>query len=228
MALQANSDKNMSRKKNSTHKRKQLKPKTANQDVYIRTICESDVTICVGPAGTGKTSVSVGLACEYLLNKKVEKIIITRPVVETGRKGLGFLPGTFDEKIHPYLVPVLEEMGLYLSQSEINSYRNSKTIEVCPLEYMRGRNFHNSFMILDEAQNTTKEQIKMFITRIGRNSKAVINGDVQQSDLPSDLSGALENCIEKLDGAKGVGIVELEPCDIIRNSIISEIIERLS
>ena len=207
--------------------RKKLLPKTDNQADYIRAIVESDVTICIGPAGSGKTAVAVGLACEYILSGKIKKIIITRPVVESG-KGLGFLPGTFDEKIHPYLVPVLEEMNLYLGKDSVKSLREKGLIEVCPLEYMRGRNFHNSFMILDEAQNCTYEQIKMFLTRIGRNSKAVLNGDLDQSDLPIRLGGALENCVDKLDGVKGVGISELDESDIVRNDVISRILSRLS
>ena len=127
-------------------------------------MAESDVTICSGPAGSGKTAVAVGLACQYLSDEKIEKIIITRPVVESG-KGLGYLPGTLNEKIHPYLVPIIEEMNLYLTPTAVESLTSSNVIEVCPLEYMRGRNFHNSFMILDEAQNATLEQIKMFINR---------------------------------------------------------------
>jgi len=216
------------RSKNPKHARKTLKPKTKHQTDYIRTISECDVTICTGPAGSGKTAVAVGLACEYLTNNRIKKIIITRPIVETGRQGLGFLPGTFDEKVHPYLIPVLEEIGLYFNSTEIDKYKSSKIIEVCPLEYMRGRNFHDSFMILDEAQNTTYEQIKMFLTRIGRNSKAVINGDTDQSDLPANLKGTLQNCVDNLDGLDGVGIVELDSSDIVRNDIIAKILRRLN
>tara|TARA_R110002020_G_scaffold271671_6_gene486872 strand:- start:261 stop:929 length:669 start_codon:yes stop_codon:yes gene_type:complete len=220
----------MARKKNNQQKqpirRKALKPKTKNQEEYIRTIIESDVTFCTGPAGTGKTAVAVGLACEHLLDKKIEKIIITRPVIESG-KGLGYLPGTFDEKIHPYLVPVLEEMEYRLSKNNVRDYRDSGIIEVCPLEYMRGRNFHNSFMILDEAQNATFDQLKMFITRIGWGSKAIINGDLNQTDLPERLSGGLGDFVDRLDGVDGVGVSELTDSDIIRNNIISKILSAL-
>ena len=208
-------------------KRKTLKPKTDNHADYIRTMVDADVTLCSGPAGTGKTAVAVGLACEYILEKKVDKIIITRPVVESGR-GLGFLPGTFTEKIHPYLVPVLEEMNLYLLPDKVNSLRSMNLIEVCPLEYMRGRNFHNAFMILDEAQNCTHEQIKMFLTRIGRNSKAIINGDTEQSDLPLSMRGGLANCIDRLEDVEGVGICELTSADIVRNDVIARILSKLS
>ena len=224
----------MSRKKqtdktpNKKFLRKILKPKTRNQAHYIRCMSESDVVFCTGPAGSGKTAVAVGLACEYLLEEKIEKIIITRPVVESGR-GLGFLPGTLTEKIMPYLVPTIEEMKLYLNDSTFNMYKAQNKIELCPLEYMRGRNFHNTFMILDEAQNATYEQIKMFITRIGVHSKAVINGDITQTDLfyHNDEEVALEECISRLDGLEEIHICKLTSEDIVRNKIISKIISRL-
>ena len=220
----------MARRRNSRQgyhqKRKTLKPKTKNQEEYIRTIAESDVTFCTGPAGTGKTAVAVGLACEHLFDKKIEKIIVTRPVIESG-KGLGFLPGTFEEKIHPYLTPVIEEMTYRLSGSRVEAYRRDDKIEVCPLEYMRGRNFHNCFMILDEAQNATFEQLKMFITRIGWDSKAVINGDIDQTDLINEEQGGLEEFLDRLSQVNGVGIAELTEDDIIRNKIISRILNAL-
>jgi len=207
-------------------RRKLLKPKTKNQQEYIRIAAENDVTFCTGPAGTGKTAVAVGLACDYLLDKRVEKIIVTRPVIESGR-GLGFLPGTFEEKIHPYLTPVIEEMTYRLGASRVEAYRRDGKIEVCPLEYMRGRNFHNCFMILDEAQNATFEQLKMFITRIGWDSKAVINGDLEQTDLAQSERGGLEEFLDRLDQVHGVGIAELTEDDIIRNKIISRILDAL-
>ncbi len=187
-------------------RRKKLKAKTDNQELYIDSMHDSDVTFCSGPAGSGKTSVSVGLACEYLMEEKVKRIIITRPVVESGR-GLGHLPGTLVEKINPYLIPILEEMNMYLTKARVENFREEGVIELCPLEYMRGRNFHECFMILDEAQNATFEQIKMFITRIGRNSKAVINGDLGQSDL-GNLSGGLTECMNRLSEVEGVGVSE--------------------
>jgi phosphate starvation-inducible PhoH-like protein len=206
--------------------RKILKPKSINQENYIISMVENDVTICTGPAGSGKSSVAVGLACSWLLENKIEKIIITRPTVENGR-GLGFLPGDKDEKIHPYLVPVLEEMEQYLGKMLLQKYRAIGTIEMCPLEYMRGRNFHHSFMILDEAQNATYEQIKMFLTRIGMYSTAVINGDADQSDLPVHMRGGLENVQQRLFGLQGVGTCQLDTSDIVRNPIIGRILERL-
>lgn len=206
--------------------RKILKPKSINQENYIISMVENDVTICTGPAGSGKSSVAVGLACSWLLESKIEKIIITRPTVENGR-GLEYLPGNKDEKIHPYLVPVLEEMEQYLGKMVLTKYRDAGIIEMCPLEYMRGRNFHNSFMILDEAQNATFEQIKMFLTRIGMHSTAVINGDADQSDLPMSMRGGLEHVQKKLFGLQGVGTCQLDASDIVRNPIIGRILERL-
>jgi len=205
--------------------RKKLKPKTENQENYIIDMSQSDVTFCSGPAGSGKTAVAVGMACEYILDDRVEKIIISRPVVESGR-GIGFLPGTLNEKVHPYMVPIIEEMKLYLGMETYNSMRTTNVIEICPLEYMRGRNFHNTFMILDEAQNATMEQIKMFMTRIGIGSKAVVNGDLDQTDLRGE-SGGLQNCMKALDNLDGVAICKLTNDDIVRNNIIAKILTRL-
>ena len=217
--------KKASPQKQSPQRRKRLKAKTDNQQVYIDEMVDADVTFCSGPAGSGKTSVAVGLACEYLMEEKVKKIIITRPVVESGR-GLGHLPGTLVEKINPYLVPIIEEMNMYLTPSRVENMRENGTIELCPLEYMRGRNFHECFMILDEAQNATFEQIKMFITRIGRTSKAVINGDLRQSDL-GNTSGGLEKCMDTLELVEGVAVCELDYSDIIRSDVVARILKTL-
>ena len=219
----------MGRKKSQPqprYRRKQLKAKTDNQSIYIDSMKESSVTLCSGPAGSGKTSVAVGLACEYLLSDQVKKIVITRPVVESGR-GLGHLPGTMLEKINPYLIPILEEMGMYLTEREVEEYMDRGIIELCPLEYMRGRNFHESFVILDEAQNATFEQLKMFITRIGRNSKAVINGDLKQSDL-GKARGGLSVCMDRLEGIEDVSICQLDYCDIIRSDVVARILKSLN
>jgi len=215
-----------SQKKPIRPSRKKLKPKTENQENYIIEMAESDVTFCCGPAGSGKTAVAVGMACEYFLTDKIEKIVVTRPVVESGRR-IGFLPGTLNEKVHPYMVPIIEEMKLYLGVETYNSMRTTNTIEICPLEYMRGRNFHNTFMILDEAQNAEFEQIKMFVTRIGIGSKAVINGDLDQTDLRGHADGGLNDFINALTDLDGVGICELTNKDIVRNGIISKILDRL-
>ncbi len=217
--------KKASPQKQSPQRRKSLKAKTNNQQIYIDEMVDADVIFCSGPAGSGKTSVAVGLASEYLMEERVKKIIITRPVVESGR-GLGHLPGTLIEKINPYLVPIIEEMNMYLTPSRVENMRENGTIELCPLEYMRGRNFHECFMILDEAQNATFEQIKMFITRIGRNSKAVINGDLRQSDL-GNTSGGLEKCMDTLELVEGVAVCELDYSDIIRSDVVARILKTL-
>ena len=217
---------NQKKPRTTRQRRKILRPKTRNQENYMGFINKSDVTFCSGPAGSGKTSVSVGMACEYLIEKKIDKIIITRPVVESGR-GLGHLPGTLVEKINPYLIPILEEMNKYLTKATVEAYRKKNIIELCPLEYMRGRNFHGCFMILDEAQNATFEQIKMFITRIGQQSKAVINGDLRQSDLGSQ-QGGLYTCMKKLSEIPSVGVCKLGYEDIVRSDIVSKILMKLN
>lgn len=211
--------------KKPQQERKALIPLTKNQKTYANFIRYNDITICTGPSGSGKTAIPVSIACDYLISGKINKIIITRPVIESG-KGLGFLPGSMYEKINPYMTPILEEMLKYLSAEMIAQYRNDKTIEICPLEYMRGRNFHNSFMILDEAQNCTLDQIKMFITRIGKGSKAVINGDITQSDLPEYTKNGFNTVKDILRDLSGVGICGLDKSDIQRNDIIASILER--
>ena len=188
-------------------------------------ILDNTLTLLAGRAGSGKTLLACQVALDGLIRRHYSKIIITRPVVESGR-GIGFLPGSLNEKVHPYMVPIIEEMKLYLGMETYNSMRTTNTIEICPLEYMRGRNFHNTFMILDEAQNATFEQIKMFMTRIGIGSKAVINGDLDQTDLKGE-SGGLLQCMDCLTSLMGVGICYLTSEDIVRNGIISKILKRL-
>ena len=206
--------------------KKQLSPKSPNQAAYIDAIERSDVTICSGPAGSGKTSLAVGMACRYLLEGKVEKVVITRPVVESGR-GLGYLPGTLSDKVAPYLVPIMEEMKLFLGVGGFGLMRGADAIELCPLEYMRGRNFHKTFMLLDEGQNATLEQIKMFLTRIGIGSKAVINGDASQTDLDRRIAGGLDFCMHRLSDVPGVSVCHLDGGDIVRNRIIAAILSSL-
>lgn len=211
---------------NSNKLNREFKPKTDGQYDYIRCIAESDIVVCVGPAGTGKTTCAVGLACEYLLTGKVDQIVITRPVMETGRTGLGFLPGSMESKIHPYLIPILDEMNIYLGKARMDLFLTSGKIRIVPLEFMRGYNLNQSFIIVDEAQNATLSQIKMCLTRIGRNSKIVLAGDIEQSDLYDDQMGLI-TCLEKLKDTKGVSIVKLSTLDIVRNDIISRILAKL-
>jgi len=212
---------------NSNQLHKELKPKSDGQHDYIRAIVDTDITICTGPAGTGKTACAVGLACGKLVRGEVEQIIITRPVMETGRTGLGYLPGDALQKMYPYLVPIIEEMRIYLGKTRVDLFMQTEKIRIVPLEYMRGYNFHNSFIILDEAQNATLSQIKMFLTRIGRDSIIVMTGDIEQSDLYDDNMG-LKTCLTKLVNTPGVSIVQLTTKDIIRNDIIARILQKLA
>jgi phosphate starvation-inducible PhoH-like protein len=210
-----------------TDTRKILKPQTKNQASYIRDIAENDITFCTGPAGTGKTAIAVGMACEYLLEGRIEKVIITRPIIESGR-GIGFLPGSAMEKVHPYMVPVIEEMEEYLGKEALHRYRSTDVIQVCPLEYMRGRNFHNAFVILDEAQNCTIKQIKMFITRIGKNSKVVLNGDIDQVDLPEYCRDSFKRCINAAENMEHIAVSYLRYEDIVRSHTYGELLRALN
>lgn len=203
-----------------------LKPKSENQKKYIKTISENTITFCHGLAGSGKTHIAIGMAIEYLLTEKVKKIIITRPVLEAGEK-IGYLPGTAEEKLHPYLLPILDEISYFITTGLYNKLKVTNQIEVVPLGLMRGRNFHDAFIVADECQNASYDQLKMLLTRIGRNSKMVLTGDVAQSDLLKHLRGGYKTMIEVLYGISGMGFVELESLDIIRNPIIAEIITKL-
>lgn len=203
-----------------------LKPKTVNQNDFIRTIAENTVTFCQGVAGSGKTHIAVGMAIEYLLENKVKKIVITRPVVESGEK-LGFLPGTAEEKLHPYLLPILDEIAHFIPMSQYASLKTHNQIEIVPLGLMRGRNFHNCFIVADECQNASYDQLKMLLTRIGNESKMVLTGDISQSDLQRYLRGGFLQLISGLKDIEGIGISELNNADIIRNPIIGKILARL-
>ena len=203
-----------------------LKPKTVNQNEFIRTIAENTITFCQGVAGSGKTHIAVGMAIEYLLENKVNKIVITRPVVESGEK-LGFLPGTAEEKLHPYLLPILDEVAHFIPMSQYASLKTHNKIEIVPLGLMRGRNFHNCFIVADECQNASYDQLKMLLTRIGNDSKMVLTGDVSQSDLQRYLRGGFMQLISALVDVDGIGVSELNNADIIRNPIIGKILSRL-
>lgn len=209
-----------------------LKPKTENQAELIRVIVENTVNIVMGPAGTGKTKIAVAYGIEKLLLGEYKRLVITRPVVEAGEK-LGYLPGDFAAKIDPYLQPVYYELLQYMTKAQLQefinngtNYRGSQEIIIAPLAYMRGMNYHDAYMILDEAQNCTQEQIKLFVTRVGFNSKAVLVGDDKQSDLMAGKSG-LQYWYEKLQGTDDVGTFKLHNVDIIRNPVIAKILARI-
>ena len=209
-----------------------LKPKTQNQADLIRTIAEETVVIASGPAGCGKTKIAVAYGIEKLLLGEFKRLVVTRPVVEAGER-LGYLPGSFSDKIDPYLQPIYYELLQYLSKAQLQEFINNgancrgfQEIIIAPLAYMRGMNYHDAYMVLDEAQNCTQEQIKLFITRVGFNSKAVLVGDDKQSDLPSGRSG-LGYWHEKLQDVESVGTFKLDRTDIIRNPVISKILSKI-
>jgi phosphate starvation-inducible PhoH-like protein len=206
------------------HSIKTVEAKTENQRNYVLSIVENDVTLCCGPAGSGKSYIAAGIAAEHLWKDKIENIIITRPLVCAG-KDIGSLPGELMEKINPYLIPMQENFKNFLGQAYYGHYCNERRIQFQPLEVMRGATYHNSYMILDEAQNCTLEQIKMFITRMGEGSKVIVNGDVKQTDI-KNKSGLFE-CMSKLEDIEGVGVTKLDYVDIQRNGIIGKILSAL-
>ena len=203
-----------------------LQAKSENQKHYINSIYKNHITFCDGPAGSGKTHIAAACAVDFMKKGLVDKIVITRPVMSAG-ENIGFLPGTADSKLHPYMLPVFDELDYYVSKEQISYWRNEGRLEVAPIGFMRGGSFHNSFIIGDECQNLSMEQMKMFLTRMGKDSKLVVTGDTSQSDLPIAKKGAFETCLKKLDGLKKVGVVYLKKQDIVRNSIIPKIIEKL-
>ena len=201
-----------------------IEAKSHNQKEYIRAIIENEVIFCSGPSGSGKSFVAAGIASEHLHRGQIDQIIITRPLVCTG-KDIGSLPGELGEKIAPYLLPMKENLQFFLGRSYYGHYDNDGQILYKPLEIMRGSTFHNSYMILDEAQNCTVEQIKMFITRMGKGSKVLINGDINQDDLRG--RSGLDFCMDRLDSIEGVGICKLDYEDIQRNDIIGKVLTAL-
>ena len=201
-----------------------IKPKTIGQKDYIKTIQTCPVTIGVGPAGTGKTYLAVAAAVAAFREKEVSRIILTRPAVEAGER-LGFLPGDLQSKVDPYLRPLYDALFDMLGAETYQKYLEKGNIEVAPLAYMRGRTLDDSFIILDEAQNTSREQMKMFLTRMGFGSRVVITGDVTQIDLPSDKPSGLKEAMKVLDGVEGVGICRLTQNDVVRHVMVQRIIE---
>lgn len=206
-----------------------LKPQTINQENYIRCISENTVTVCIGPAGVGKSTIPAAIAAEYLTSRKIERIIVTRPIIEAGR-GLGFLPGNVIEKTMNYMIPVMHELEKWLTKELLDQIMKDGRLEILAPEFMRGRNLNEAFVICDEAQNMSYSQIMMLITRIGKKSKLVISGDPTQSDLRENQRGALEIAYRafKNDDIKDCSSCELTKKDIVRNKIIAPIINALN
>lgn len=206
-----------------THRGKQIKPKTVGQQRYIEAVRENDIVFGIGPAGTGKTYLAVVMAIEALKNREVNRLVLTRPAVEAGEK-LGFLPGDLQEKVDPYLRPLYDSLYDVLGIESTQKYLERHIIEIAPLAYMRGRTLDDAFIILDEAQNTTPEQMKMFLTRIGFGSKAVITGDITQIDLPKGQTSGLVHARHVLQGVAGIVFHEFTGQDVVRHPLVQEII----
>ena len=207
----------------ATSGKKTVSPKTLNQREYLDSIRESDLTFGIGPAGTGKTYLAVAMAVGALLRREVKRIVLTRPAVEAGEK-LGFLPGDLAEKINPYLRPLYDALHDMLDFAKVQDYQETGIIEIAPLAFMRGRTLNDAFIILDEAQNTTPEQMKMFLTRFGFGSRVVITGDVTQIDLPVHAKSGLLQARKVLDDVKGVQFINFDENDVIRHPLVGRIV----
>lgn len=208
----------------STSKGKIIKAKTKGQAGYVKAIEKNTLTFGVGPAGTGKTYLAVAMAAKAYKKKEISHIIITRPAIEAGEK-LGFLPGDLQDKVDPYLRPVFDALADIFGVEAMARMRERGTIEVAPLAYMRGRTLDNSFIILDEAQNTSKDQMKMFLTRFGFDSKVVVNGDITQVDLPRGKMSGLEHATQLLEEVKDIAVVRFGSEDVVRHSLVKKILE---
>jgi phosphate starvation-inducible PhoH-like protein len=204
-------------------RRKRIVPRTANQRIYLRRIRDMDLTFGVGPAGTGKTYLAVAMAVQALRRREVARIVLTRPAVEAGER-LGFLPGTFQDKIDPYLRPLTDALQEMMDPDEVRLRMERGSIEVAPLAYMRGRTLNDAFIILDEGQNTTIEQMRMFLTRLGFDSKAVVNGDLTQTDLPRGTTSGLMQARRILGDVPGIAVVQFDEKDVVRHPLVQEII----
>ena len=207
-----------------TAKGKAVRPKTIGQWQYVQAIREHDLVFGIGPAGTGKTYLAVTTAVAALKNRRVSRIVLARPAVEAGEK-LGFLPGDLQDKVNPYLRPVYDALDETLGQEQARKHMERGTIEVAPLAYMRGRTLEDAFIILDEAQNTTPQQMKMFLTRMGLGSSAVINGDITQIDLPAGQTSGLVEAERQLFGIRGIGFCYLSKLDVVRHPLVQRILE---
>ena len=204
--------------------KKTIKPRSINQSKYIQSIKHNEINFGIGPAGTGKTFLAMALAIEFLLDKKVEKIVLIRPAVEAGEK-LGFLPGDLSQKVDPYLRPLYDAMYQMIGFEKSERLMNREIIEIAPLAYMRGRTLNNSFIIMDESQNTTTEQMKMFLTRMGFGSYAVINGDLTHRDLPKNIYSGLKDAVDLLDGTDGIGFTRFNSKDVVRHPLVKKIVD---
>ena len=204
--------------------RRSIKTQGRNQSAYIKSIRENDLCFGIGPAGTGKTYLAVAAAIEALQKQTVSKIILVRPAVEAGER-LGFLPGDLSQKVDPYLRPMYDALYEMLGFDQVTHLIERRVIELAPLAFMRGRSLNESFIILDEAQNTTIEQMKMFLTRMGFGSKSVVNGDITQIDLPTDKVSGLKHAVEVLTGIEGIGIINFHHSDVVRHKIVQNIVE---
>ncbi len=202
-----------------------IKAKTENQRKMLRSVLKNDMIFAVGPAGTGKTYTAVALAVKALKNKEVKRIILTRPAVEAG-ENLGFLPGDLKEKLDPYMQPLYDALFDMVPLDKLNLYLENRTIQIAPLAFMRGRTLDNAFVILDEAQNTTESQMKMFLTRMGSSAKFLITGDTSQIDLPVKQPSGLLQAMKLLRGVEGIDIIELDNRDVIRHKLVKAIIEK--
>jgi len=204
--------------------RRSIKTQGNNQSAYIKNIRENDLCFGIGPAGTGKTYLAVAAAIEALQKQAVSKIILVRPAVEAGER-LGFLPGDLSQKVDPYLRPMYDALYEMLGFDQVSHLIERRVIELAPLAFMRGRSLNESFIILDEAQNTTIEQMKMFLTRMGFGSKSVVNGDITQIDLPTEKVSGLKHAVEVLTGIEGIGIIDFNYSDVVRHKIVQNIVE---
>ncbi len=205
------------------HRGKEIRPKTAGQRAFVEAIDRNTLTFGIGPAGTGKTFLAVVMAVRALRAREVARVILSRPAVEAGEK-LGFLPGDLKEKVDPYLRPLYDSIGELLDGTVVERYLEREVIEVAPLAYMRGRTLSDAFVILDEAQNATREQLKMFLTRLGSGSKMIVNGDVTQIDLQAGARSGLLEAPRRFAGIGGIAVVQLNETDVVRHPLVSKII----
>lgn len=201
-----------------------VRPRTDGQSRYVKAMREHDLTICVGPAGSGKTWLAVGMAVSWLRSQQIKKIILVRPAVEAGER-LGYLPGDLVAKINPYLRPLFDALNDMMEPEQVKRYMENDIIEICPLAYMRGRTLSHAAIILDEGQNTTVPQMKMFLTRMGTGSKIIVTGDVTQVDLPPKTRSGLSDAISRLVGVSGLAVVHLDESDIVRNPLVQRVLK---